>query len=39
LDIGSGTPPDRGDLGGGDPANVSEDMDPLGSYRPGESRD
>ena len=39
LDIGSGTPPDRGDLGGGDSANVSEEVDPLGSYRPGESRD
>jgi hypothetical protein len=39
LDVGSGTPPGRGDLGGGDPANVFEDADPLGSYRPGESRD
>jgi hypothetical protein len=39
LDIGSGTPPDHGELGGGEAANVSEDVDPLGSYRPGESRD
>lgn len=38
-DVGSGSPPDRGELGGGDPPVVTDDAEPLGTYRPGESRD
>jgi hypothetical protein len=37
--IGSGTQPDENALAGGEPPTVTEDSDPLGSYRPGESRE
>ena len=38
IDVGSGTPSDRAELGGGEPPVVTEDADPLGTYRPGTSR-
>ena len=39
IAVGSGIGPDRGELGGGDPPEAAESAEPLGTYRPGESRD
>jgi hypothetical protein len=39
LGVGSGTPSDRGELGGGDAPSATDGVDAAGTYKPGESRD